>query len=94
MSSFEEIKGLLTNEILSSPQYTLAVKIKDLIKADILAPNINCNFIYTLQDSDYIDINNKNKEEQILNMALKIVLGLDIEISMGSVVVVMKQFLN
>ena len=60
MSSFEEIKGLLTNEILSSPQYTLAVKIKDLIKADILAPNINCNFIYTLQDSDYIDINNKN----------------------------------
>ena len=39
-------------------------------------------------------INNKNKEEQILNMALKIILGLDIEISMGSVVVVMKQFLN
>jgi hypothetical protein len=94
MSSFEEIKSLLTNEIINSPQYTLAIKIKDLIKADILAPNINCNFIYTLEDSDYVDLNNKDKEEQILIMALKIVLGLDIDVSMGSVVIVMKRFLN
>lgn len=93
MSSFEEIKGLLTNEIINSPQYQVAVKVKNLIVADILAPNINANFIYTLEDSDYVDINNKDKEEQIINMALKLVLGLDIEVNMGLIIVVMKKFI-
>jgi hypothetical protein len=94
MASFEEIKVLLTNEVKSSPQYAVAVKVKDMIIADILAPNVDCNFIYTLEDSDYVDLNNKDKEEQIINMALKLVLGLDIQVNMGMIVVVMKQFLQ
>ena len=94
MSAFEEIKGLLTNEVINSHQYLVATKIKNMIIEDILAPNINCNFIYTLEDSDYVDINNKDKEDQILSMALKIVLGLDIQVDMGMVVVIMKKFLN
>ena len=93
MSSFEEIKGLLTNEIINSPQYAVAVKIKNMIIADISAPNVSANFIYTLEDSDYVDINNKDKEDQIIIMALKIVLGFDIEINMGMIVVIMKKFL-
>ena len=93
MSSFEEIKGLLTNEIINSPQYAVAVKVKNLIVADILAPNVSANFVYTLVDSDYVDVNNKDKEEQIINMALKLVLGLDIEVNMGLIIVVMKKFI-
>jgi hypothetical protein len=94
MSSVEEIKGLLTNEVVSSPQYAVAVKVRDMIIADILAPNVSTNFIYTLEDSDYVDINNKDKEDQIINMALKIVFGFDIEVSMGMIVIIMNKFLN
>lgn len=93
MSSFEEIKGLLTNEIINSPQYSVAVKVKNLIISDILAPNVSANFIYTLEDSDYVDINNRDKENQIINMALKLVLGLDIEVNGGIIVVIMKKFI-
>ena len=93
MSSFEEIKGLLTNEIINSPQYAVAVKVKNMIIADILAPNVSANFIYTLENSDYVDINNKDKEDQIINMALKIVLGFDIEVEMGMIIIPMKKFI-
>lgn len=93
MSSFDQIKALFSNEIMNSPQYTLGLKIKDLIIADIVAPNINFTFIYKLLDSDYIDINNKAQEEQILIMALKLILGVSVEINMGLVIVVMNKFI-
>ncbi len=94
MSYFEEIKGLFKNEIINSPQYQVAIKIKDLIINDIQTPNINFSFIYQLQDSDYVDLNNKDKEEQIISIALKIVLGFEVEINMGSVIIIMKKFLE
>lgn len=94
MSYFEEIKGLFINEIMNSPQYQLGLKIKDLIKQDIITPNINFSFIYQLQNTDYIDINNKEHEETILKMALKVILGFQVEINMGSVIVIMDKFLQ
>lgn len=93
MSSFEEIKGLFTNEIINSPQYLIATKIKGLIIQDIIAPNIDFTFSYQLQNSDYVDINNKDKEETIIKMALKLILGFDVDIIMGNVIVVMNKFL-
>ena len=94
MSSFEEIKGLFTNEIINSPQYLVATKIKNLIIQDIITPNINFSFSYLLENSDYVDINNKDKEEIIIKMALKILLGFEVEINMGCVIVVMDKFLE
>ena len=94
MSYFEEIKGLFINEIMNSPQYQLGLKIKDLIKQEIITPNINFSFIYQLQNTDYIDINNKEHEETILKMALKVILGFQVEINMGSVIVIMDKFLQ
>ena len=94
MSSFEEIKLLFTNEIVNSPQYQVAIKIKNLIIQDIQAPNINYTFRYVLEDVDYIDVTNKDAENVIIEMALKLVLGFDVEINMGSVYVQMNKFLN
>lgn len=94
MSSFEEIKGLFINEIINSPQYLVAIKIKNLIVQDIIAPNINFTFTYLLENTDYVDINNKDKEEVIIKMALKIILGFEVEINMGCVIVIMNKFLE
>ena len=66
MSFNAEIKGLFTNEITSSPQYQVALKIKDLIINDIVTPNINFLFTYTLQPEDYVNIENQAHEEQII----------------------------
>ena len=94
MSSFEEIKTLFTNEIVNSPQYIVATKIKNLIIQDIQAPNINYTFKYVLEDTDYVDVTNKDAENIIIVMALKLVLGFDVEISRGVVYVQMNKFLN
>lgn len=93
MSSFQEIKQLFINEISNTPQYLVAVKIKDLIIQDIITPHVNFVFTYTLQDSDYTDLNNKTFEEQIIQMGLKIILGFDVDISMGTIIVLMNKFL-
>jgi hypothetical protein len=93
MSHFEEIKGLFTNEIFNSPQYQVALKIKDLIKQDIITPNINFTFLYELQDTDYIDIKNKDKEANIIGMALKMILGIEVDIYMSKITVVMNKFI-
>ncbi len=93
MSYFDEIKGLFTNEILNSPQYQVALKIKDLIKQDIITPYINFTFSYQLQDTDYVDINNKDKEEVIIGMALKMILGIEVDIYMSKITVVMNKFI-
>ena len=98
MSSFEEIKGLFVNELINSPQYLVATKIKNLIIADILAPNINYTFSYMFVESDYVDVNNKDYEENIICFCLKVILGVECEL-INSVVsrgltVLMKKFLN
>lgn len=94
MSSFQEIKGLFTNEIINSPQYLVATKIKNLIIQDIQTPNINYTFSYLLTNEDYVDINNKDYENTIICMALKIILGFEVEINMGCVIVIMNKFLE
>ena len=98
MSSFEEIKNLFTNEIINSPQYLVATKIKNLIIQDILAPNIDYSFSYLFVDSDYVDINNKDYEENIISMSLKLILGIDVELINNGIYrgvnVIMKKFLN
>ena len=94
MSVFNEIKGLFTQEISRSPQFLVATKIKNLIIEDILAPNINCNFSYQLENSDYVDLENKNKEEEIIKLALKMLLGFEVDIGYGVVSIAMKKFLE
>lgn len=93
MSFFNEISGLFTTEITNSPQYTLGIKIKNLLIQDIQFPNINYTFIYQLQPEDYIDINNKDKEDNILILALKLILGVNVEIINNQVIVIMKDFI-
>lgn len=98
MTSFEEIKNLFTNELVNSPQYLVATKIKNLIIEDILAPNINYSFSYMFVDSDYVDINNKDYEENIICLSLKVILGVDSELLNNGpyrgVNIIMKKFLN
>ena len=98
MSSFEEIKGLLTNEIKNSHQYLVASKIKNLIIEDILAPNVNFSFSYMFEDNDFVDINNKQYEINVIMFALKIILGFDVErIDTGidyGVIIIMNKFLD
>jgi hypothetical protein len=98
MSSFEEIKNLFTNELINSPQYLVATKIKNLIIADILAPNVNYSFSYIFVDSDYVDINNKDYEENIIWLCLKVILGVDCELinngMFRGINIIMSKFLN
>ena len=98
MSSFEEIKNLFTNELVNSPQYLIATKIKNLIIADILAPNVNYSFSYMFVDSDYVDVNNKDYEENIIWLCLKVILGVESELLNNGmyrgVNIIMKQFLE
>ena len=98
MSSFEEIKVLFTNELINSPQYLVATKIKNLIIADIIAPNINYSFTYEFQDTDYVDINNKDYEDNITWLCLKVILGFECELLNNGVFrgvnIIMKKFLE
>ena len=94
MSFNAEIKGIFTNEIISSPQYQIGLKIKDLIINDIVTPNINFLFTYTLQTEDYEDVENQEHEEQIITMALKLILGFDVEINNQQVIIVMNKLLE
>ena len=98
MSSFEEIKNLFTNELINSPQYLVATKIKNLIIADILAPNVNYSFSYIFVDSDYVDVNNKDYEDNIIWLCLKVILGVEIELinngMFRGVNIIMEKFLE
>ena len=94
MSFNAAIKELFTNEIIGSPQYQVALKIKDLIINDIVTPNINFLFTYTLQPGDYVNIENQANEEQIITMALKLILGFDVEINNQQVIIVMNKLLE
>ena len=94
MSSFQEVSELFKNEILNSPQYQIGLKIKNMLIQDIQAPHINFKFMYQLQNSDYVDINNKEQEEQVLIFSLKLILGFDVNIYNGLVVIVMSNFIQ
>ncbi len=98
MSFFQEIKDLFTNEIVNSPQYQVALKIKDLMIADILSPNINFSFNYILKDDDFVDLNNKEYEHNVIILCLNLILGFEVEkidngINKG-ISIIMKNFLQ
>ena len=96
MSSFEEIKSIFVAEILNTPQYQVALKIKDLLIEDILAPHLNLTFTYVFQDADY-STSNKDYEENIIVNSLKLILGFDVDLwndgNNRGVLIVMKNFL-
>jgi hypothetical protein len=96
MSSFDEIKGLFSTELSNSPQYLVATKIKNLIIEDILAPKIDIFFTYVLVDSDYVDIANKQYENEVIILCMKLILGITVEIGNidNMLVVEMSKFLN
>lgn len=96
MSSFEEIKSIFVEEIQNSPQYQVALKIKDLLIEDILAPHLNLTFTYIFQADDY-STSNKDFEENIIVNSLRLIFGFDVDlwddgINRG-VLVVLKNFL-
>jgi hypothetical protein len=98
MSNYNEIKTLFTNEITNSPQYQVAINIKNLLIQDIQTPSINYIFNYIFQESDYVDINNKDYEENIICFALKLILGIEVELYNDGmnrgIIVVMKKFIE
>jgi hypothetical protein len=97
MSSFDEIKGLLISEILNTPQYQVALKIKELLVKDILAPNLNLTFIYIFKPEDY-STSNKDYEENVIVDSLKLILGFEVGLyndgNSRGILVVMKNFLR
>ena len=80
MSSFDEIKLLFSTELSNSPQFLVATKIKNLIVANILAPKIDVYFTYQLLDTDYSDVSNKQYENNIIILCLKLLLNITVEI--------------
>ncbi len=96
MSSFEEIKSIFVAEILNTPQYQVALKIKDLLVQDILAPHLNLTFTYVFQAEDY-STSNKDYDENIIVNSLKLIFGFDVDLFNDGInrgiLVVMKNFL-
>jgi hypothetical protein len=80
MSSFDEIKLLFSTELRNSPQFVVATKIKNLIIENILAPKIEIYFTYQLLDTDYVDITNKQYENDIIILCMKLILNITVEI--------------
>jgi hypothetical protein len=96
MSSFDEIKGLFSTELSNSPQFLVATKIKNLIIENIITPKIDIFFTYVLVDSDYTDITNKQYENEIIILCMKLILGIKVEIGNidNMLVVDMSKFLD
>ena len=98
MSEFQTIRKLFNDELVASPQYLVATKIKNLIIADIIAPNVNYSFSYMFVDSDYIDVNNKDYEDNVIWLCLKVILGVECELINNGIVrgvnIIMKKFLE
>ena len=89
MSSKQEIKDLFTAELLLTPEYQIALKVKQAILDEIAAPNIEGKVVYTYEQPI------ERKSVEVLKMCLLILFGFPISnISEYSVVVSMINFLN
>lgn len=89
MSSKQEIKDLFTAELLLTPEYQIALKVKQAILDEIAAPNIEGKVVYTYEQPI------ERKSVEVLKMCLLILFGFPISnISEYSVVVDMINFLN
>jgi hypothetical protein len=96
MSSFDELRLLYSTELSNSPQFSVATKIKNLIIENIVAPKIDIYFTYVLVDSDYTDITNKQYENDIIILCMKLILGVKVEIGNidNMLIVDMSKFLD
>ena len=89
MASFEEIKGLFTNELKNTPQYQTTLAIKALILNEIATPNIKQYINYTFEQPLTPD------EIQVLQMCIQIEFGfLETNISEYNIGINMANFLK
>ena len=89
MSSKEEIKTAFMAELMTTPQYQIVLKIKQLILDEIARPNINQYVIY-----NYETLQNR-EEQQNIKMCMVLEFGFSTDnISESSVVINMMDFLK
>lgn len=86
--SKQEIKDAFTLELKNTPEYQIVLNIKAVIMAEILAPHVQSQVIYTFQTS-------KTSEEiNIIKMCMIIEFGFDTNnISNNAVIIDMINFL-
>lgn len=89
MTSKQEIKTAFTQELLSTPQYQIVLKIKQLLLDEIARPNINQYVVYNFETP-------QNKlEQQNIKMCMILEFGFYTEnIGESSVVIDMMDFLK
>ena len=88
MTSKQEIKTAFSQELLSTPQYQIVLKIKQLILNEINLPNINQYVIYNFETPQ------NREEQQNIKMCMVLEFGFSTEnISESSVVINMMDFL-
>lgn len=89
MSSKQEIKDLFTAELMLTPEYQIALKVKQAILYEISTPNIQGTVVYTYETP--ID----RQSVQVLKMCLLLLFGFNTNnISENCVVIEMKSFLE
>ena len=89
MTSKQEIKTAFSQELLSTPQYQIVLKIKQLLLNEISVPNINQYVVYNFETP-------QNKlEQQNIKMCMILEFGFSVEnIGENSVVIDMMDFLK
>ena len=88
MTSKQEIKTAFSQELLSTPQYQIVLKIKQLILNEINLPNINQYVIYNFETPQ------NREEQQNIKMCMILEFGFSTDnISENSVVINMMDFL-
>ena len=89
MNSKDEIKNAFILELKNTPQYQIVLLIKQLIMAEILAPNVQSQVVYNFETIQ------SDEEVNIIKMCILIEFGFDTNsISNNSVIIDMIKFLN
>jgi hypothetical protein len=89
MSSKQEIRDLFTAELLLTPEYQIALKVKQAILYEIATPNIQGVVVYTYEQPI------ERQSVEVLKMCLLLLFGFKVnDISEYSVVVNMINFLE
>lgn len=87
--SKDEIKNAFILELKNTPQYMIVLDIKQLIMAEILAPNIQSQVIYNFERSQ------TDEEVSVIKMCILIEFGFETNnISNNAVIIDMIKFLN
>ena len=87
--SKDEIKNAFILELKNTPQYMIVLDIKQLIMAEILAPNIQSQVIYNFERSQ------TDEEVSVIKMCILIEFGFETNnISNNAVIIDTIKFLN